>query len=161
MRLCALGVASVLALGATVAGCGDNGGGDSQRLSPAAYRAQLAALGERAGKTQADVEKALKARSVSEVSTLIAAFGLAQQRLGDDVDKINPPADADAANTQLADGAHQFAAEIRATVDALSQAKTPKQAVALLDQRLGNASGVKKFDAALSELHKLGYTKSG
>lgn len=151
----------IVALATSVAACGDDNGSETNRLSPAAYTAKLAALGKREDRVHADVEKAFKAKTVAEISTVIAAFGVAEKQLGDDVEKITPPANAVAANARLADGAHQLAAEIRATVDALSNVGTPKQALTLVGQRLGDASGAKKLDAALAALKKLGYTKDG
>jgi hypothetical protein len=128
---------------------------------PGSPTAELAALGKREDRVHADVERAFKAKTVDEISALIDTFGAAENRLGDDVDKLTPPADAEAANAQLADGAHELADELEATVEALSTVKTTKQALALLDQRLGDAPGTKKLDAALTALKKLGYTTSG
>jgi hypothetical protein len=161
MRLRLLGVAGIAVIATSVSACGDDDSSDTKRLSPAAYTAKLAALGKREDRVHADVEKAFKAKTVAEISTVIATFGAAEKRLGDDVFKIEPPADAEAANKQLADGAHQLADEISATVDSLSNATTAKQALAQVDEQLGDAAGAKKLDAALAALKKLGYTKDG
>lgn len=135
--------------------------GGEDRLSADEYRAEFTKLGKQADKAHADVEKAFKAKSVEEIRTRMAHFADYRQGLGDTVADLEPPKDAEDANTRLADGAHQVADEIRATLPLLADAKTPEAAIKLLNQRLGKSKGTQKLDAALSELKKLGYTDSG
>src|SRR5439155_12571559 len=77
---------------ALLAGCGG-----SSRLSRSAYRARLATLGKEADKAQGDVEKGLRAKSVAEIQARLKAFATAEDRLGDEVSRLKPPKDAEAA----------------------------------------------------------------
>lgn len=132
--------------------------GGSDRLSAEDYRARLAALEQREEKAHADVEKAFSATSVAEISARLSRFADEQEGVGDEVESLEPPEDAESANAQLASGAHQLADEIRAVVEDLSGVKSPKAAQKLIDQRLGDAAGSRDVDEALSELKELGYT---
>src|SRR5437773_8537385 len=82
---------------ALLAGCG----GSSSSLSASEYRARLAKLGKEADKVQGDVEKALTAKSVSEIEARLKASATADDRLGDEVSALKPPKDAEAANAEL------------------------------------------------------------
>jgi hypothetical protein len=145
-----------LCLAAVLAACGGE-----ERLSPADYQAKLASLDRREGRAHAEAEKALIATSVAEIRRRMSRFAADQQDLGDVVADLNPPKDAEAANDQLARGARQLAAEIRAAVRALSSADSAKAAVAILNRRLSGARGARQLDAALAALKKKGYVQGG
>jgi len=147
------GIALVF-LVSVVAACGGSG-----RLSASAYRAQLAKIGKQADKAQAQVEKGLRAKSVAEVRARLSAFASAEDRLGDEVSRLKPPKNAQAANTELARGGHDTASATRSAVAKLAKIKNVKEALSFLNSSLGNAKGAHELDQALSELKKLGYTK--
>jgi hypothetical protein len=58
------------------------------------------------------------------------------------VEKLEPPRDAESANKLLARGAHDLASETRSVLPALASVRTPRQALAILQQRLGSAPRV-------------------
>jgi hypothetical protein len=133
------------------------GCGGKDRLSASEYKAKLGALETREEKTHANVEKALAAKTVAEIKARVAAFAQAEQRLGTDLADLKPPKDAEAANDQLARGAHELADAIRAAVTELDSVTKPKAAIDLLNKRLGGAKGAQDIDAALAALKKKGY----
>lgn len=147
---------AMLALCPPLAACGD-----SDRLSAGDYRGRLSALEKREEKAHRDVEKAFSATTVSEIKTRLSRFADDQEAVGDEVEGLKPPEDAEPANAQLASGSHQLADEIRAVVKDLPGARNPKAALRLVDKRLSHAAGSRKLDQALTKLKKLGYTKSG
>src|SRR6266702_1161727 len=80
-----------------LAGCGGSG-----RLSRSAYGARLATIAKEADEAQADVEKGLTAKSLSELQARLKAFATAEDRLGDEVSRLKPPKDAETPNAELA-----------------------------------------------------------
>jgi len=145
--------ACVLAVG--LAACG----GGSGRLSKAAYRSGLAKISRQADSAHGAVDRgAAKAKTVSDVQSVLRRFAAADDRLGDEVSKLKAPSDAEAANAELARGEHDDAAEIRALLPKLSRYKTVQQAFGFL-QRLGHTKGGREEGAALAQLKKLGYTQ--
>jgi hypothetical protein len=150
----------VSALASLALALGSCGGDDKpDRLSASAYKAKIAALGKREDTVHAEAEKAFSAKTVAEISDRMSGFADGEDRLGDDLDAIRPPADAQAAHDQLASGAHQLAGEIRAALGRLNANMSAKTALDVLDKRLSKAKGAAKIDAALAKLSKLGYAK--
>ena len=147
------GVALVFAC-ALLAGCG---GSSSSRLSASEYRARLAKLGKEADKVQGDVEKALTAKSVSEIEARLKASATADDRLGDEVSALKPPKDAEAANAELARGEHDTAAAARAALPKLEKFTSAQAALSFLNSI--NPRGGRELDHALTQLRKLGYAK--
>jgi len=140
---------------ALLAGCGG-----SSRLSRSAYRARLATIAKEADKAQADVEKGLTAKSLAELEARLKAFATAEDRLGDEVSRLKPPKDAEAANAELARGEHDTAAAaVRSALPKLATFTSPKAAVAFLSKGLAQPKGGHEVDHALAQLKKLGYTK--
>jgi hypothetical protein len=159
-------VLAVLATVGLLAACGDGGGNKSngggagkasERLSVAEYKAKLAELDKRETKVHAEAEKALKATDVDEIKSRLEAFAADQEKLGDDLDALKPPANAEAANAQVARGARLLATEVQAIVDTLSPNMTPKLALLVVENGLGRAKGSAELDAGLKALSKLGY----
>src|SRR5438477_6445815 len=99
---------ALVLIGVLVAGCGG-----SSRLSASAYRARLATIAKQADAVQTGVEKALNAKSVAELRKRLTLFAAAEDRLGDEVGKLKPPKNAEAANAELARGEHDIAAAVR------------------------------------------------
>jgi hypothetical protein len=149
VALCTLAFAAV--------GCG-GGGGSSGRLSSADYKAELAKISKQSDKAHAAVEQgAPQAKTVAQVQTLLRGFASAEDRLGTEVSKLKAPADAEAANAELARGEHDDAAEIRAVLPKLAKFKSVQQAFGYL-QQIGSTKGGHEQDQAIGELKKLGYT---
>jgi hypothetical protein len=147
-----------------LAGCGSNGGSSNtttqqqKQLTPALYRAQIAKIKREAAKAQSDVSQGLQAKSVSELKQRIDAFAAATQRIGDEVAALNPPQNAAAANTQLAQGLQDIAAGTRAASSKIANLKSVGAAIAYLEHSKGPAKGSREVSKALATLQKLGYT---
>ena len=156
MRSPGLSVGVVLVLlCALLAGCGG-----SKRLSASEYRARLATLGKEANKAQGDVEKALHAKSMSEIEARLKAFATAEDRLGDEVSRLKPPKDAEAANAELARGEHDIAAAVRSALPKLAKFTSPQAAIGFLNTvPAASAKAGREVDHALAQLKKLGYAK--
>lgn len=144
------------ALALAVAGCGGGGGGG--RLSSSDYKAELAKISKQSTAAHAAVERsASKATAVSQLQAALRRFADAEDRLGNEVFKLKPPTNAEAANAELARGEHDSAAEIRKLLPKLARLKSVQQAFAYL-QQLGSTKGGHEEDRAIGELKKLGYT---
>ena len=141
-----------LALG--VVGCGGGGG----RLSSSDYKAELAKISKQSDAAHAAIARsAPKATTVAQVQAVLRRFASAEDRIGDEVSKLKAPSDAEAANSELARGEHDDAAEIRAVLPKLARFKTVQQAFGYL-QQLGGTKGGQEQDHAIGHLKKLGYT---
>ena len=141
---------SLLVLG--VAACGGGNG----RLSKPAYQSHLATISKQADAAHGAL---MGAKTVAAVQAVLRRFAAAESRLGDELSKLKAPADAEAANADLARAEHDDAAEIRATIPNLSRFTTVQQALAFL-QRLGPTKGGREQDEALATLDRLGYLAS-
>ena len=133
-------------------------GGGGSRLSQDAYRAKLTQIKQEAASAQASVARGLQAKTLAELQGRLDAFAESTQRIGDEVAKLKPPANAEAANTELADGLHETA---RATRDASKQITglhTPREAISYLEHSPLNEKGAHQVDEALTRLKQLGYT---
>jgi hypothetical protein len=146
----ALLVPAALALGA----CGDSG---SKRLSAGAYRGHLAAFEREDNAVHAPMDKLPRARSVAEIRAGLGAFAAGEQKIGDQVAALRPPADAARANAQLAKGFHDTATELKALLPRLAAAKTPKDAFKVMAALGPSTRGGRELDTALGRLKKLGY----
>ena len=132
--------------------------GGGSRLSQDAYRTKLAQVKQEAASAQASVAKGLQAKTLAELRGRLDAFAESTQRIGDEVANFKPPQNAEAANTELADGLHETA---RATSDASKQITslhTPREAISYLEHSPLNKKGARQVDEALSRLQQLGYT---
>jgi hypothetical protein len=155
MPLRSLFAGMALAFACTLlAGCGG-----SSRLSASAYRTRLATIAKEADKAQTNVEKGLTAKSVAELQARLKAFATAEDRLGDEVNRLKPPKDAEAANAELARGEHDTAAAVRSALPTLAKLTSPKAAIGFLSKSLAQPKGGREVDQALAQLKKLGYTK--
>jgi hypothetical protein len=134
------------------------GGGGGSRLSASAYRAQLAQVKQQAAAAQTDVAKGLQARTIPELQQRLEAFATATHHIGDKVANLKPPANAEAANIQLAEGLHETARATRAASKQITKLHTPQEAISYLEHSPANAKGAGQVNEALKELKKLGYT---
>jgi len=132
--------------------------GGGSRLSQDAYRTKLAQVKQEAASAQASVAKGLQAKTLAELRGRLDAFAESTQRIGDEVANLRPPQNAEAANTELADGLRETA---RATRDASKQITvlhTPREAISYLEHSSLNQKGAREVNDALSKLQQLGYT---
>ena len=152
-RKCSVGMLLAVAL-CVLAGCGGDG-----RLSKDAYRAALAKVGK-ATKTaeRASQRDGRSAKTVPDFVAVMRRFADSESKLGDEVAGLKPPADAEAANNELAKGEHDEAMEIRALLPKIEKFTTIQQVLAYLN-RFGQTQGIKEQDEALSKLQQLGYTR--
>jgi hypothetical protein len=148
VALCSVGLAVLL-----LAACGG-----SSRLSQDAYRTKLAQIKQEAASAQASVAKGLQAKTLAELKGRLDAFAESTERIGDEVAKLNPPENADAANTELADGLHETARATREASKQITGLHTPREAITYLEQSPLNKKGARQVDEALSRLKQLGYT---
>jgi hypothetical protein len=130
--------------------------GGGSRLSATSYRAHLARVGRESDAAQRNVEKGFQAKSVSQLAKVLTSFAAAERRIGDEVAMLKPPKDAQAANTELANGLHDTAAEVHAFLPRVKKMPTPRAAIAFL-QKSAQTKGGRELDDALATLKKLGY----
>jgi uncharacterized lipoprotein len=132
--------------------------GGGSRLSQSAYRTKLAQVKQEAASAQASVAQGLQAKTLAELRGRLDAFAESTQRISDEVAKLKPPQNAEAANTELADGLHETARAARDASKAVAGLHTPREAITYLEQSPLNKKGARQVDEALTRLKQLGYT---
>ena len=160
MKGISIGLLSALCVFAfAVAGCGGgSGGGGGSQLTKAQYKAKLAVIAKEVTTAHNDLAQgAKKAVTVADVQAVMNKYAAAEQHLGDEISKLNPPVDASAANTTLAKGWHDDSDEIKTLVPKLAKLHSAAEAFAFL-QSIPHTKGGNEQDAALQKLRKLGYT---
>jgi hypothetical protein len=140
-------------------GCPAGSGGGSGRLSAGDYGAQLEKVAKESTTAQHAVEKGFHATTLTQLVTVLAAFGAAQTRIGDEVAALKPPTNAAAANTELVNGLHDTGSEVQALLPKVEKMPDANAAVAYLSKTPTTKSG-NEIDQALAQLEKLGYIKS-
>lgn len=129
-------------------------------MSASAYKAKLVQIKQEAATAQANVAKGLQATTLAELQQRLDAFAGDTKRIGDEVAKLNPPQNAEAANTELAAGLHETARATSAASKAIAGLHTPKEAISYLEHQPTNAKGAREVDAALAKLKQLGYASA-
>jgi hypothetical protein len=104
------------------------------------------------------VAQGLQAKTLAELRGRLDAFAESTQRISDEVAKLKPPQNAEAANTELADGLHETARATRDASKAVAGLHTPREAITYLEQSPLNKKGARQVDEALTRLKQLGYT---
>ena len=132
--------------------------GGSGRLSASDYRAHLQTIARESDAAQHAVEKGFQATSVPQLVKVLSVFGAAEKRIGDEVAALKPPKDAEAANTELAQGQHDTASEVQAFLPKVKEMPSAKAAIAYL-RKTPTTKGGREVDEALAKLKKLGYIK--
>jgi hypothetical protein len=132
--------------------------GGGSRLSATDYRAHLETVAKQSDAAEHAVEKGFHAASVPQLVKTLGVFGAAERRIGDEVAALKPPKDAEAANTELADGLHGTALELQPLLAKIENMPSAKAAVAYLTNT-PTTKGGREIDQALAQLKKLGYTK--
>ena len=132
--------------------------GGGSRLSQDAYRTKLAQVKQEAASAQASVAKGLQAKTLAELRGRLDAFAESTQRIGDEVANLKPPQNAEAANSELADGLHETARATRDASEQITSLHTPREAISYLEHSPLNKKGAHQVDEALARLKQLGYT---
>jgi hypothetical protein len=155
---------TVLALLLLLSACGSSGGGgtsggSSSRLSAGSYRAHLKTVAEESDAAQHAVENGFHATSMARLVTVLTAFGTAEKRIGEQVAALNPPSNAQAANTELAKGERDTASEVRVLLPKIKKMPSAQAAIAYLTKH-STSKGGREIDHALAQLKRLGYIKN-
>ena len=95
---------------------------------------------------------------MAQLTTVLTSFAAAERRIGDEVAGLEPPKDAEAPNTELANGLHDTASEVQVLVPTVKTMPTAKAAIAFLN-KTPQTQGGRELDDALAKLKKLGYIK--
>ena len=132
--------------------------GGGSRLSQDAYRTKLAQVKQEAASAQTSVARGLQAKTLAQLRGRLDAFADSTQRIGDEVANLKPPQNAEAANTELADGLHETARATRDASKQITNLHTPREAISYLEQSTLNKQGARQVNEALTKLHQLGYT---
>jgi hypothetical protein len=159
VRWWAPAITLLLLVSACGSGGGGTGGGSSSRLSASAYRAQLKTIAKESNTAQHAVEKGFRASSVPQLVTVLTAFGTTEKRIGDEVAALNPPTNAEAANTELAKGQQDTASEIQTLLPKIRKMPSAQAAIAYLSKK-STTKGGHEIDQALAKLKQLGYIKN-
>ena len=132
--------------------------GGSSRLSANDYRAHLKTIANQSNAAQHAVEKGFQAASLPQLVKVLTVFGASEKRIGDEVAGLKAPKDAEAANTELANGQHDTASELQALLPTIKKMPSAKAAIAYLS-KTPTTKGGHEVDQALAKLKKLGYIK--
>jgi hypothetical protein len=102
-------VAVVIAIAA--AGCGGGGGGGGgDRLSKSEFEAEMSSIGEDLQQASSGVDLT-NTQDLDKVADAVATFKTKLESAADQVDDLNPPADAEEETGKIADALHAFADE--------------------------------------------------
>lgn len=144
--------------------CG-SGGSDSgaSRLSPSAYKAKLKTIARESDSAQHALEAVLgtdfQSKTSAQLAKVLSTFAAAEKRIGDEVAAIKPPANAEAANRELAKGLRDTDENVRAIIPHVENLPNAAAGIAYL-HKTPPTNGGKEIDAALAKLKKLGYIQS-
>jgi hypothetical protein len=127
-------------------------------LTAAQYKQALEGVSQQADESQGLVQKILHAKTVGQVRTGLAAYARDHQALSDAVSQLHPPADAAAANQQLAKAFADTGDAIRSVLSKVAEAKSAKAALRLIQHAKAPQQAGQELDAALTKLKALGYT---
>lgn len=143
--------------------CGGSGNGGGDRLSASAYRAKLKTIAKESDTAQHGLETLLttefQTKTSAQVAKVLSTFAAAEKRIGDQVAALNPPQDAEAANTELAKGLRDTDSEVRAVIPKIEQLPSASAGIAYLHKQ-PPTNGGRELDSALAKLKKLGYIQS-
>ena len=151
--------ALAVALGGAACG-GDGGGGD--RLSKTEYQQEVTAVGDTLTKSAEGLSGAFSQsdpESLDQVADQIEELKDAMNAAADDLDNLNPPADAEAAHDKMVEGIRGFADDIGNVADAARDGNLKD--LQAFSESFGNSESVKKIQEATEELQAKGYTLEG
>ena len=132
--------------------------GGSGRLSKSEYRTRLTALDRDVTKAEAKARSSVVTpnATVDQIRSALTRVAAAQKHVGDEVAKLKPPKEAEAANSLLARGAHDLAGEVGTVAKQLATVKSRRQALGLVQSMLQTSRGATELDQAIAQLKKLG-----
>jgi cell division protein ZapA (FtsZ GTPase activity inhibitor) len=133
--------------------------GGSSRLSASDYRAHLRTIANQSNAAQHSVGKGFQSTSLTQLLTVLTAFGASEKRIGDEVAALKAPKDAESANSELANGQHDTASELQALLPKIKKMSSAKAAITYLS-KTPTTKGGHEVDQALAKLKKLGYIKN-
>jgi len=138
--------------------------GSHARLSPAEYQKDVNAIGKRFNAT---LQKIFTSPELQNPSSLKQAAGVIRQGAtaindaGNELGKLRPPGNADAAHRKLVEGFRQLAGELKDFADAANAGDVAK--VKQFDDQATNNDlpGERLIQQAITELNALGYKIGG
>jgi hypothetical protein len=93
------------------AGCGGGGGsGGGDRLSKSEFESEMSSIGADLQQASSGIDLS-NTKDLDKVADAVAAFKTKLESAADQVDDLNPPADADEETGKIADALHAFADE--------------------------------------------------
>jgi hypothetical protein len=141
-------------------GGGSSGGTNarSNRLTVSQYRTQLHTIAAEGNAAQHAVERGFQSSKLPQLVKILTAFEASEKHIGDQVAALKPPTNAQTANTELAKGLHDTAAELQALIPKIKKMPSANAAVTYLE-KTPSTKGGREVDAALAQLKKLGYIR--
>ena len=133
------------------------GGGGGSRLSADTYRTRITQINQEAATAQSHVAQGLNAQTLALLRQRLDTFSADTKRIGDEAAALNPPQNAEAANTELAAGLHETARATAALSKAVAGLHTAREAIVYIESRPNNAKGAREVNDAFAKLRKLGY----
>jgi hypothetical protein len=100
-----------VAIAIAAAGCGGGGGdGGGDRLSKSEFESKMSSIGADLQQASSGIDLS-NTKDLDKVADAVAAFKKKLESAADQVDDLNPPADADEETGKIADALHAFADE--------------------------------------------------
>jgi hypothetical protein len=159
-------------VGVLLSGCSSSGGAasdtnpahstgsaSSQPLSRAAYKKLLSQIASEENRAQKTVQSALSASSVSDLRKGLLTFAADQDRVAHRLSSVTPPADAQSANTALANAFAANATATRQVAGKLGSVHSMSLAKKMINAATAARQSGQAIDSALAKLKRLGYTK--
>jgi hypothetical protein len=133
----------------------------SSRLSKQVYESKLTVIGRSVQSQMSQIFADASKETVAQVVAAIRAHDRTLRQLADQLDGLNPPADAQADNDRLVQGLRDFAAGLDAFAAAAQRGDVT--AVQSFDNevRANRVPGQVEVQGALTDLMKKGYRISG
>ncbi len=130
-------------------------------MSAADYKAKIAAIAKESDSAETGVENGMHAKTTASLVAGLTTFAAAEEKISKEIDNLDPPKNAQAANDELAKGTHDVSVAVEDVLPKLENAATPAAAIAILNKSSSGASAGREVDDAIAQLRKLGYTSGG
>jgi hypothetical protein len=98
------------AIAIAAAGCGGGGGGGGDRLSKSEFEQKMSGIGDDLQQASSGIDLS-NTKDLDKVADAVAAFKTKLEDAANEVDDLNPPADAEEETGKIADALHAFADE--------------------------------------------------
>jgi hypothetical protein len=151
-------VLGALVVAAGAAGCGGDGGG-GDRLTKTEYQQEVTAVGDTLSQSAEGLSGAFSEsdpESLDQVADQIEQLEDAMNGAADELDDLNPPADAEAAHDKMVEGIRGFADDVGKVADAARDGNLKD--LQAFSENFGNSESVKQIQEATEELQAKGYT---